>query len=211
VIEAFGAVNDHHQAQNMMPDSKRIEQDVEKQGTWTELVVEARKNWRVMHLFGKLADMVRSEEYFRQRDVVFKTERFESKIAGFMGQTDFESKYRGTRRVSLEDFRATMLELRDRVAADGGQLVMLSMPRMKRVEDESPILVSYSELVAEIAATEKIPLADGRKAFADFVASGKREPRLYVKNSEGVADSYHPSRDGHALLAAALAEAIPVQ
>jgi lysophospholipase L1-like esterase len=201
VVEAFGAVNDHHQAQ-VMADKDKIKVDVEAQGVWLEAKTYMRSQWRVFHLFAKTADMLRGG-YYDERDRAFKKVRFEEKISAKMGEVDFETKYHGTRRVSLEDFKATLLALRDEVTKDGGRLVMLNMPRLKNVEAQSPMLLLYTRMVLEIAASESLPLADGRKAFAEAVKSGAREPRLYVKG-----DSYHPSQDGHALLAAALAEQI---
>lgn len=201
VVEAFGAVNDHHQAQ-VMADKDKIKVDVEAQGWWLETKTWIRANCRVVHLLAKTADMLRGG-YYDERDRAFKKVRFEEKISAKMGEVDFETKYHGTRRVSLEDFKATMLALENEVKQDGARLVMLNMPRLKNVEEQSPVLLLYSRLVLEIAVSEGLPLADGRKAFAEALKSGAREQRLYVKG-----DSYHPSQDGHALLAAALAEQI---
>jgi hypothetical protein len=107
------------------------------------------------------------------------------------------------RRVSLDDFRATLLTLRDEVVSDGGRLVLLSMPRLRAVEQRAPVLPHYSRLLAELSKTQSLPLADGRGAFSREVQAGRVETELFIPG-----DAYHPSRAGHALLAQQLADVI---
>lgn len=200
VIAAFGAVNDHHQAQGGIVDKDKIESDAPHQGLWIEVCVRTRHDLLVSHFLCWLVDELQGGKG-AERNTEFLKVLKEEKLSKHMGRVEFDQ--RGKRRVSLADFKTALLELRDEVAADGGRLVLLSMPRVQGAEQRAPILPHYSRLLLEIAEQQQLPLADGRKRFRQEVRDGRAETELYIPG-----DAYHPSRAGHALLAAELARAI---
>jgi lysophospholipase L1-like esterase len=200
VIEAFGAVNDHHQAPGGVPDKVKIESNISEQGLWTELRLRTRRELRLAHLFSKLVDELQGGKG-AERDKTFRKVLAQERLARHMGRIEFDQH--GVRRVSLDDFRATLLTLRDEVVSDGGRLVLLSMPRLRAVEQRAPVLPHYSRLLAELSKTQSLPLADGRGAFSREVQAGRVETELFIPG-----DAYHPSCAGHALLAQQLADVI---
>jgi lysophospholipase L1-like esterase len=201
VVEAFGAVNDHHAAQNDQPDIEKIAKDVADQGWFDEMLIRWRKDLRTVHLMCKLADLMRGG-YYKERDIAFRKVRFQENLAKRMGKLEFD-EHKGVRRVSLADFQTALVEFRGEVEKDGAKLVALSMPRMQVVEKQAPVLLQYSRLIHEITAREGIPCAEGRKSFLETIEAGTPEADLYVHG-----DNYHPSHAGHALLAKAVAEKI---
>ena len=124
VIEAFGAVNDHHQAHMGMTDKQKITAGLVAAGFWTEIGLRLRNDFRTVHLVANGVDWVLGVTA-DDRHKSFIVVRREARQRGYMGQLG----WRGTRRVSLEDFDLAMTELMAEVEADGGRLVMLSMPR----------------------------------------------------------------------------------
>jgi len=200
VIEAFGAVNDHHQAQGGIADRDKIESDAVEQGLWTELCVRIRHDLLISHFMVWLVDELQGGKG-DERNVEFTKELKEFRLSKHVGRVEFDRV--GKRRVPLADFKAALLELRDAVEADGGRLVLLSMPRQQSIEDRAPVLTHYSRLLLELGLQQQLPLADGRKQFRIALREGREEKELFVPN-----DAYHPSRAGHALLAAELARVI---
>lgn len=196
VIEAFGAVNDHLQALQSIPDEEKIRMHVQLGGTMTQLRIWMRKELRICHWLAKWGERERPE-VLKQRNAAFLQERKEYEQSKDMGSADWE----GVRRVPLEDFERCILELRREVEADGGALVLLSMPRQPIVEKESPVLIQYSTKIAEVAQREQLAWVDGRALYAEALQSGRTVEELF-------ADNYHPKPPGHRLLAEALAQKI---
>jgi lysophospholipase L1-like esterase len=196
VIAAFGAVNDHLPAQGGLPEAEKVAIDPTGQGRWDQLVLDARQGLRTAHLLCRLADVLRGLE--SQRTLEFEATHRRHTVEQHVGKPRFD-KQGGVRRVSLEDFRACFLEFEAAVEADGARLVVVSMPRMWEAEEQGPVLCDYSHLIAELAGGECLPLVDARQAFRD--AGPTAEEDLF-------ADFFHPSPNGHSLLAWLLAETI---
>jgi len=188
VIEAFGAVNDHHLAQGGLDDAEKIAES--ERGSATGLRAWLRRELRTAHLISWIVDRSRT-------DAERYDELFGNELARTIGQID----WKGERRVPLDDFEIAMRELAREVGEDGAKLVMLSMPRPAAVEAEAPVLELYSRRIAEIAASLPAPLVDGREAFHRAVEDGVPEASLFL-------DHWHPTPAGQELLARALAEAI---
>jgi lysophospholipase L1-like esterase len=196
VVAAFGAVNDHLPAQGGLAEVDKVMVDPTEQGRWDQLWLDARQGLRTVHLLARLADRLRGLE--SERDLEFAATQRRERVEQHVGKPRFD-KQGGVRRVSLDDFRACFLELEAAVAADGARLVVLSMPRMQEAEQQGPVMCDYSHLIAELAGGGCLPLIDARQAFLD--AGPTAEDDLF-------ADFFHPSANGHTLLAWLLTEAI---
>ncbi|MCE9592912.1 MAG: hypothetical protein K8S98_01860 [Planctomycetes bacterium] len=200
VIEAFGAVNDHLQAIQSVADKDKIAMRIAAGGFWTQMAMTLRQQSRLVHYAAKLADQSKGTTS-NDRDKIFKQRRRENEIDSLVGRLDFV----GMRRVPLDDFELCLLEFQRRVEADGGRLILMSMPRQPAVEKASPVLVQYSQKVAEIGARQGLVVVDGRAVFqAALAADASKVEQLF-------ADSYHPKPAGHRLLAQELAKAIVAQ
>jgi hypothetical protein len=165
-------------------------------GFWTQARIWVRKELRIAHFLSKIDDDMHPERR-RVRDRAFEKEKHEAELRGSVGQVDWP----GVRRVPLADFADCLTELDQAVRADGGTLVLLSMPRRPVVENGSPVVVEYSKKVAEVGARLSDEVVDGRAAFARAVGDGAKVPQLF-------ADSYHPSPLGHKILAQELCDRI---
>jgi lysophospholipase L1-like esterase len=196
VVAAFGAVNEHLQAPLDVVDADKIEAGMELGGFWAGLGLVLRKESRVVHLLCRCVDALRGVTEDDRHKAFMKVRKHENQRA-YMGAVE----WRGTRRVSLEDFERALVELEAAALADGARLVLLSMPRRKKIEKDSPVLLEYSALVARLARERGLPLVDGRAAFQAVLAGGAGEEALF-------ADGYHPKPKGHRLLAMSLAQAI---
>jgi len=196
VIEAFGAVNDHHQAHMAVTDHQKIMADMQAAGFWSEIGLRLRNDLRTVHLVARWVDWAQGVTADDRRQSFEVVRRLEAQRS-YMGQVD----WRGTRRVPLEDFDLAMTELATEVEADGAELLMLSMPRQSRVEEQNPVLLHYSEHVGALSRSLGVPLVDGRAVFNGLIARGTRENLLF-------ADGYHPKHRGHRVLANALAEQV---
>jgi hypothetical protein len=194
VIEAFGAVNDHHQAHMEVTDKQKIIAGMKAAGFWTEIGLRLRNDMRTVHFVARCLDWAQGVTP-DERNQSFQVVRRLEAQRDYMGQVD----WRGTRRVPLEDFDLAMTELAAEVEADGAKLLMLSMPRQSRVEEQNPVLLQYSEHVEALSRTLGVLLADGRAVFKELVARGTPENQLF-------ADGYHPKHRGHRVLAGALAK-----
>ena len=196
VIEAFGAVNDHHQAHMGVTDKKKIENNMQAAGFLSELGLRMRTDLRTVHLLWSWIDRARGVTA-DDRHQSFKVVRRLETQRKYMGQAD----WRGTRRVPLEDFDLAMAELKAEVEADGAKLLMLSMPRKARIEEQNPILLEYSQHVVASSGSLGVRLADGRNAFKQVIEAGTPEKKLF-------ADNYHPKHRGHRVLATILTDVV---
>ncbi len=195
VVAAFGAVNDHLNAIDERDDAM-IPRDVTADTAWTELRLTLRRDLRLGHALGWLRDR-RREGARAERDRHFLRELRDHRRAQNLGRVD----WRGTRRVSLEEFDRFLAQLVAEVRADGAEPVLLSMPRRAAVEEASPVLLEYTRAIRAVAEREDAALVEGRELFDAQLAAGATVEELF-------ADNYHPSARGHALLAEALAERI---
>lgn len=196
VIEAFGAVNDHLPAIQSVPDKDKIAMNLGVGGFWTQLGMSLRQDSRVVQFVFKRVDLARGVTS-DVRDREFKKQKREAELESSVGTVDWAGK----RRVPLDDFEACLLDLQKRVEADGARLILLSMPRQPIVEKRAPVLLQYSQKIAEVGARQGLDVVDGRAAFAQALAGGKRVEELF-------ADSYHPKPFGHRLLAVELGKVI---
>lgn len=196
VIEAFGAVNDHLPAIQSVPDKEKIAMNLGVGGYWTQKGMQLRQGCRVVQFVAKRIDLARGVTS-DVRDREFKKQKREAELEASVGNVDWVGK----RRVSLDDFEASLLELQTRVEADGARLILVSMPRQPNVEKRAPVLLQYSQKVADFAARQGLDWVDGRSAFAAALADGKKVDELF-------ADAYHPKPFGHRLLAIELGKVI---
>jgi lysophospholipase L1-like esterase len=196
VVAAFGAVNEHIQAPLDVIDADKIEAGMELGGFFYGLGLVLRKESRVVHLLCRCTDALRGVTKEDRHKAFLRVRKHENQ-SKYMGVVE----WRGTRRVSLADFERALVALEEAALADGARLVLLSMPRRKKVEKESPVLLEYSALVARLAGERGLPFVDGRAAFQTVLESGAAEEQLF-------ADSFHPKPKGHRLLAMSLAQTI---
>jgi hypothetical protein len=158
-----------------------------------ELADAARYNVRCLHLVGWIVDTARGEDRVAMRKALRKKREEGIELNKEMGRLDWP----GQRRVELVRFRECIRELDAMVRADGGKLILMSMPRFPDKETEEPVLVAYNEAVLETAAELGVPCFDARETVRAQLAAGVRWKRLFV-------DYFHPSSEGHALIAAGL-------
>lgn len=196
VIEAFGAVNDHLMAIGSVPDKEKIALGLGIGGFWTQIGMTLRQESRVVQFAAKRVDAAKGITS-NDRDREFRKQLAESQLERTVGELDWPGK----RRVPLEDFEECLLELQRRVEADGGRLILLSMPRQPAVEKRAPVLVQYSQKVVEVGVRQGLDVVDGRAAFTAALESGRKVEELF-------ADSYHPRPLGHRLLAQELGRVI---
>ena len=114
-------------------------------------------------------------------------------------------------RVSLEEFEYALTDLRNRVTADGGELLLVSPPRRYDGEVDRPATRSYTNALPRIAEKLDVPLANvwERLRSIDSQELGPlaenyeraRASRLFV-------DEWHPSIEGHELYAETVADTI---
>lgn len=191
VIAAFGAVNEHFPAIDL-PDREKIAARASV-GWARELADAARYNVRCLHLVGWIVDKARGEDRVAMRKALMRKRAEQTKLNEEMGRLDWPGK----RRVEVARFRECIRELDAMVRADGGKLILMSMPRFPDKETEEPVMVAYNEAVLATAAELGVPCFDVRETVRAQLAAGVRWKRLFV-------DYYHPSVEGHALIAAGL-------
>jgi lysophospholipase L1-like esterase len=195
VIETYGEVNEHIEAGGPR-DAEKIEGPLPEGSAWGEFVRLARLHVRVVHLLARISDGLHGEKDL-ERDLRFRESVLEHQIRERMGEIDWE----GQRRVPLDDFDATMRTLAREVSSDGGVLLMLSLPRRKETEGKAPVLELYARVLEDVARTEHLPLVDGRAIFREAFGGGAMEEEL-------LRDLWHPTAEGHRMLAQSLAARI---
>ena len=196
VIEAFGAVNEHHQADLNHTDREKIDKAMTAGGVCYQIAWWLRNESRAMHLAARVADALTGVTHEDRIHPFEKVRKIENQRL-YAGSVE----WRGVRRVPLEEFEAALLTLRDEVEGDGARLVLVSMPRKHSEEKQSPVLLEYTKVVERVAREQELPLVDGRALFGEVLAGGAREEQLF-------ADAYHPKPKGHRLLALALAQKV---
>ncbi|MEO6709333.1 MAG: GDSL-type esterase/lipase family protein [Planctomycetota bacterium] len=193
VIAAFGATNEHIWA-NSLPDRPKI--DLFKQpATLRDALMVLRRNLRILHLAGWVVDRARGEDREAIRAALKKDRMNRDEFNLGVGKPDWP----GQRRVGLERFAAAHDELAARVQADGASLVLVSMPRGADREVKAPVLPLYNQAVQEAAQRLNAGFLDARAAVTAELAGPPPRPW-----SELFLDAYHPTRAGHALIAARL-------
>jgi lysophospholipase L1-like esterase len=194
VISAFGAINEHLWCQTM-PDRPKIDARKHPPPVRT-LLLDLRYSVRLLHLAGWVIDRARGEDREAMREALRAERKRQDAFNVTAGQPDWP----GQRRVGLERFAAAHDELAARVKADHARLVLISMPRAPEREVQSPVLPLYNQAVHDAALRVNAGYFDARSTvLAALQGPPTREwSELFI-------DAYHPTRAGHALIAAGLA------
>lgn len=88
--------------------------------------------------------------------------------------------WEGTRRVSLDEFRAGLRELARRVREDDAKLVFVAPQRQPRVARASPVLGEYTRATLELARELAIPVIDVKELLAKLVDEGATYQDMFV-------------------------------
>ncbi|HTF89075.1 MAG TPA: GDSL-type esterase/lipase family protein [Planctomycetota bacterium] len=200
VIEAFGAVNDHHVAQGLQ-DTPKIAQSSSDEGALAVLGRRARENLRLFHLLARGLDSMHREDPAQREEQDRRAVLINASLS-HVGELDFEENWHAERRVPPQEFEAALGELKKLVEADGASLLVVSMPRRPGVDMVAPVLRSYSAIVVDFCKATGNPLYDGRSDFRDYRAIEHGDPYLFFIDG----DDYHPSKRGHARIARRLCE-----
>ena len=195
VVAAFGEVNEHFNAGGPA-DVAKIELPLEEGNAWTEIVKLVRREVRVAHLLASLVDGMNAETSI-ERDLKFRQRSRDNSLRDGMGQIDWI----GQRRVPLDDFDKALVALSSAVRADGARPVILSLPRRRAAEADSPVLPLYTRTIEDVTKREGLLLADGYGAFRTAEERGLTEDDLFR-------DAWHLTAKGHAELARILADRI---
>jgi lysophospholipase L1-like esterase len=190
VIAAFGTVNEYKHALGYSDDDKIAELDKRKGGL-AGFFRRVHRHLRVAQLATWLRHKHAVDEVMAASD---EARRREPELSIEDGQTD----WKGTRRVSLGEFRVFISELRRDVGAAGARLILVAMPRSKVVEDKNPVLLQYTRAVLSSAIEADVQVLDAHARFAQIAADDADEKRLLL-------DPWHPTPLGHKLIAQWLA------
>lgn len=197
VIEAFGAYNDHVSATDY-DDKTKIERSVARAGWSSRAWGWLRERSRCVHAAALAADGLRGGKH-EIRKQWFAHWEHQTAIRNSAGALDFA----GVRRVPLEDFESCLRALRASAQSDGAELIAISMPRLPAFEERNPMLLEYSAAVERVAGELGIPCVDARADFRDRKRWEQEAQPLLCSG-----DPLHPSRAGHARIAAALLEPV---
>lgn len=188
VIAAFGAVNEHWPTAHSDDDKiALLRSQASRISRWARWV---RANTRVGHVAGWALDQ---REGGRTAILQRRLEAERTRVRAHHDRTAGEY----LRRVSAAEFSDALAALRSEIAADGGSLVLLAMPRRARNEAKLPMLREYDEALHAFAAERGVPLVDGRALFQTAIEAGATEDQLFV-------DEWHPTPRGHEILAEGL-------
>ncbi len=196
VVAAFGAVNDHYSSLDL-PDRQKIAHEKTEFDRRKSVSRWLRDKLRVLHALSWLKLEAHGGKE-RLAEIWLESKRREFDLMKSSGRVEWP----GERRVSLEDFSLALTELKALVEADGGRLILVSMPRKARAERDRPVLTLYSRAVVSLAEREGLQVADARGAFHRAIAGGRPENELFIN------DFWHPSASGHDVIATGLAQLI---
>lgn len=196
VICSYSGISEHLQASRCCSDASRIESgcgmpDIEpgaRPRRWL------RDDLRIGQALAWLGD-VYAGPYWRERDEALQEKRLSKTIGTFDNA--------GVRRVSITDFQSCIAILSQEVRADGGHLMMLSIPRMPGGKFYSDVLNVYQRVLADTGANEGWPVVSGRIAYFQGVNDGIPIEDLFLEDG-------FTSECGHPLLAQALVDEILV-
>ncbi len=196
LVAAYGAVNEHYQAVDGT-DREKTERKPDPGGMGTTIRLWIRTEVRCAHLVARLVDAFRDKSYRQRRALAARERRLLALRAAEAGRLD----WKGHRRVTPEELRDALLELRREVEADGARLILISMPHAPGIEEASPVLRQYSTAVFYVAGSCGLGLIDARRSFRATIVGGLDPGSLF-------ADGFHPTSLGHRMIAEALAEVI---
>jgi lysophospholipase L1-like esterase len=193
VVGAFGSILEHLGSIGASDDQVILHQQMEK-NPWVLEARRLRRDLRVLHLIAWCVDELHGGRDQGRQDRRAR-ELWQVEIRPQLGRADWQ----GERRVSLAEFEKFILVLKREVEADGGKLVLLSLPRRDRLEWETPVLLEYTKLIKTVGEREGILVVDGHKAMVRARKDGYTIP-------EFMQDNVHPSTFGHEYLARELSE-----
>lgn len=196
VVAAFGAINDHHPAIEL-PDREKIAYSKNRASWAYHAASWLREHSRSAQLVARTLDQLQDRTPEQRIQSRLQRKREQNQVKDTVGQVD----WKGTRRISLEEFRRGLHELADMVESDGARLILVSMPRKTSAEKNAPVLLEYTKTIMEVGNERGIPVCNARKIFRDAFASGTPEKELMV-------DFVHPSPKGHRLIGLDLARII---
>ena len=196
VVCAFGAVNEHLPAVGGLPDEQKVTVNPSYRSDTAKTWRRWRKRMRILHLFAWVGESLRKESE-EQRVARLREEKRLHELNKRCGELHWE----GTRRVSLEEFALNLRRLRELVESDGARLVVISMPRHPQYEAKAPVLALYNKAVRELAGEGDVPLLSARGLIRKRLRAGTAWEELFV-------DNFHPSPQGHALIAEKLGNLI---
>ncbi|TAJ18095.1 MAG: SGNH/GDSL hydrolase family protein [Planctomycetota bacterium] len=196
VVLAFGAFNDHVAAVDKS-DEQRIADGAAAVAGWRGCVRDLREHSRAFQLAARVADRGGAAKARDERWAAVLAER--KRLDKKAGWPEFD----GVRRVAPQEFSALLAELSSEIRASGARVVLVSVARRPHAEAIHPVLKDYSARVEAAAKELALPLVDARAVFRAHGGSDAGVDALFLEG-----DPLHPNRAGHALLAAALAEAI---
>jgi hypothetical protein len=106
-------------------------------------------------------------------------------------------------RVPIEDYRANLKALIDRCRASGAEVVLCTPNSVTDTPDRpTSKLLEYAAVVRDVAASEKVTLADCYSAFEEIRAKRPQDWAFLMS------DEIHPNMDGHRELARTIRGAI---
>lgn len=192
VVAAFGAVNEHA-ASIGAPDAALIASLAFERGAFGRFVERMRAQCKLVHLVAWCVDEARGG-----RSAIRERARERRSWIGHNLADVVKPDWKGERRVSPAELDACLRELAKRVESDGGKLVLLAPARQSSVVREKPVLQLYTDAVFAAGRALDLPVVDGTRAMS---AEGAEYDALFL-------DHYHPTPEGHARLARAIADAI---
>ncbi len=183
VIVAVGAVNEHWAAPGDLSDRKKI----------ALLSQPARRVLRWVERYSS----VRGLEALFSNTAPAEVDATPGAIAPLPS----------LRRVSVDEFESLIEELAKETERNGAKLLVVIPPRRGDAEFGIPTLVEYSNRLRKVVARLGLPSVD---VLDEFRRRDLADPALVIdpRGSKLFVDSYHPSKEGHALYSQLLLEAI---
>jgi len=145
--------------------------------------VSLASSLRVVQAFSRLLGRRRAEEG--------------TAVPGLLDDIDTRD-HAGPRRVSPSEFEANLHAMIEAIRGASAAPVLLTSPLPDETLERNPIALLYAEASRRVARSDDVPIIDGWALFAE---SPPPHDALF-------ADFCHPSRKGHAVLGAALAETL---
>jgi hypothetical protein len=131
--------------------------------------------------------------YWREQAMEYEDRRMATQVGSYEAPL--------VRRVSPNEFDDALGELDRDVRADGGHLMMLSIPHLLPEKGFTPVADLYGMQLCEASTRSGVSLVSGRDAFTNAINTGMSLADLYTTDG-------YPSECGHELLALALADEI---